>query len=57
MLDSIEIQIGNCFTKVHASVCVCVQIILVIGGIPIVWDFAGSIIGRYGYTQDYEVPI
>ena len=37
------------------SVCCWLQIIIVIGGIPLAWNLAGAIIGYYGYTEDYEV--
>lgn len=32
-----------------------IQVIIIVGGIPIVWNLAGSMMGYYGYSQDYEV--
>lgn len=26
-----------------------------VGGIPLAWNLAGSMIGYYGYTEEYEV--
>ena len=34
---------------------VCMQVIILVGAIPLAWNLAGAIIGYYGYTKDYEV--
>lgn len=36
-------------------VCTDLQVILWVGVMPLAWALAGSILGHYGFSQDYEV--
>ena len=46
---------GACIEEDVAFIHFMLQIIILIGGIPILWSLAGSMMGQYGYGQEYEV--